>query len=166
MFTKFIFNEIIDNVPRVGVLLSQISIFILILIISCKVQAYLTLQSFGGFGLNFLNLTPPRSKILDPPLFLHRTVPSVHGCTRYTVHGFAREVKGILQISRLLILQLLSLLLGNEEGIPSPVFSKRSECYLENVPNPASRIYIQPALTRTTIICDQPLLQKLKYSQS
>jgi len=31
------YNEIIDNVPRAGVLLLQISIFIVISIISCKV---------------------------------------------------------------------------------------------------------------------------------
>jgi len=37
MFTKSPFNEIIDNVRRVGVLLSQISNFVLISIISCKV---------------------------------------------------------------------------------------------------------------------------------
>jgi len=55
MFAKSTSNEINDNVPRVGVVqLSQISIFILISIISYKV----TLQSIGGFGLNFLNLTP------------------------------------------------------------------------------------------------------------
>jgi len=36
MFTKSTI-ELIDNVPRVGVLLSQISIVILISIISCKV---------------------------------------------------------------------------------------------------------------------------------
>ena len=38
MFTKSTSNEIIDNVPRVGVVqLLQISIFTLISIISCKV---------------------------------------------------------------------------------------------------------------------------------
>ena len=37
MFTESTSSEIIDNVSRVGVLLSQISIFILISIISCKV---------------------------------------------------------------------------------------------------------------------------------
>ena len=59
MFTKSTSNEIIDNVTRVGVLqLSQISIFILISIISCKVQAYRNAKSIRGFGLNFLNLTP------------------------------------------------------------------------------------------------------------
>ena len=43
---------------RVEVLLSQISIFILISIFHVKCRPTVTLQSIGGFGLNFLNLTP------------------------------------------------------------------------------------------------------------
>ena len=60
MFAKSTSNELIDNVPRVGVLLSQISIFILISIISCRLKYSPTvmLQNIGDFGLNFLNLTP------------------------------------------------------------------------------------------------------------
>src|SRR6218665_3013607 len=42
---------------RVEVLLSQISIFILISIFHVKCRPTVTLQSIGGFGLIFLNLT-------------------------------------------------------------------------------------------------------------
>ena len=66
MFTKSISNEIIDNVPRVGVLLSQISIFTLISIVSCNVYAYCNVTKLWRLWPEFQKFDPP-----DPKSWIH-----------------------------------------------------------------------------------------------
>src|SRR6218665_724041 len=63
MFTKSTSNEIIDNVCRVGVVpLSQISIFILISIISRKVYAYCNVTEYWRLWPEFLKFDPSDPK--------------------------------------------------------------------------------------------------------
>src|SRR6218665_539619 len=62
MFAKSTSNEIINNVPSIGVLLSQISIFILISIISCKVWASCNVTKYWRLWPEFLKLDPPDPK--------------------------------------------------------------------------------------------------------
>src|SRR6218665_756016 len=47
-----------DNVPRIGVLTSQISVFILILIISCKVLTYCNVTRYWRLWPDFFKFDP------------------------------------------------------------------------------------------------------------
>ena len=57
MFIKSTSNEIIGNVPRGGIILSQVSIFRQISIISCK-EAYCNVTKDWRLWSEILNLTP------------------------------------------------------------------------------------------------------------
>src|SRR6218665_935610 len=60
MFTKSTSNETIDNAPRVGVesYFHKFQFSYCFQSFHVKCRPTVTLQSIGGFGLNFLNLTP------------------------------------------------------------------------------------------------------------
>src|SRR6218665_3505727 len=102
------------------------------------------LQNIGDFGLNFLNLTPPDPKTWIRLFFYIKQCPlytAVHG-TPYTASP--ERLKEFCRSPVCLSYRGLAFEFDarKRRRYSAPVFSKRSECYLENVPNPASRIYI------------------------
>ena len=82
--------ESADAGLQVQGLLSQISIFILILMISCKVycRPTVTLESIGGIGLNFWNLTPP-----DPKSWIRHWSACYLLHATYHLHGWFLVIK-------------------------------------------------------------------------